>query len=141
MASVTRISWPGPQRRVAAFRSAHEGPKLRAECFVPRGRSEYCIYAVELAEHRGVVKVGRSARWQQRRTTYADWNFAKGNGISRERVFRVTEEFVDLAKLEAHILASLPFSIRHGREWFEADLDDVTASIEAILQRCGLSYV
>lgn len=115
------------------------GPLVRS--FLPGGRSQSVIYAVTLHDHPGVVKVGRTAKWKQRRTAYENWNLRPGDGIADERVFVLTEEFVDLPALEKHILATLPFPLRSGTEWFTADLDDVARVIDQILTACGLSYV
>lgn len=109
--------------------------------FVPKGRSEFVIYAVALSEHPGVVKVGRSAKWKARRKAYESWNLAPGNAIEQERAFIVTEEFVDLPKLEDAILEAIPFPQRHGREWFVADFDEVCRLIERFLCEHEISYI
>lgn len=109
--------------------------------FVPAGHSHFVIYAVVLREHPEVVKVGRTNRWKMRRMAYLNWNLSNGDGILDERVFNITEEYVDLPQLEAHILSAMPFPLRHGAEWFVADLDEVCRLIDQILCKHGLSYV
>lgn len=112
-----------------------------ASSFIPAGRTASVIYAVVLVEHPDLVKVGRTTRWETRRKSYANWNLRNGDGIAEERVFTISESFVDLPKLEAHVLASMPFPIRHGAEWFAADLDEVCRVIDRLLCEAGLSYV
>jgi hypothetical protein len=112
-----------------------------ATCFVPRGRTEYVIYAVNVRDHAGITKVGRTTKWANRRVAYANWNLALGDAITGERVFRLTDEFVDLVALEAHILNSLPFARFRGNEWFVGELDDVAREIDQILCASDLSYI
>jgi len=115
--------------------------QLKSACFVPRGRTGYFIYAVTLREQPGITKVGRTKKWTSRRVEYANWNLAPADGIASERVFCITEEFVDLPKLEAHILGSLRYPLRHGTEWFVAEIEDVARDIDRVLCDSGLSYV
>ncbi len=108
--------------------------------FAPSGRSHYCIYAVVVKDHPEVTKVGRTNKWKSRRNGYANWNLAKGDGIVQERVFIITDEYVDLVKLENAILKSCPFPIRFGSEWFRAEFDDVCQYIERFLCAAAISY-
>lgn len=119
-------------------RKRHPRP---VRCFVPKGRSEYVIYAVCLREHLGVVKVGRTTRWKNRRKVYASWNLAIEDAVLAERVFTITEEFVDLPALEAALLSAMPFPRRHGLEWFRANFDDVCEVIDRFLSEHDISYV
>ena len=115
------------------------GPLVRT--FVPKGRTGAYLYAVALHEHPGVVKVGRTANWQARRKSYAAWNLSASDAVAAERVFCLTEDFVDLPALERFILGSLPFPIRFGSEWFTAEIDDAAREIDRLLCESGLSYV
>lgn len=111
-------------------------------CFIPTGKSVAVIYVVSVKEHPGVVKLGRTMRgWKQRRREYANWNLRAGDGIDREMVFTLTEEFVDLARLEAAILESMPFPQRSGREWFVADFDEVCRLVDKFLCQHEVSYI
>ncbi len=112
-----------------------------AKSFVPHGRTGYYIYAVSVADHPGVVKIGRTAKWSVRRVSYANWNLAAGDAIAFERVFTITDEYVDLPKLESAILAACPFPIRHGSEWFAADFEEVARFIDRFLCEAGISCV
>lgn len=115
------------------------GPLVRS--FLPPGRSRSVIYAVTLKEHLGITKVGRTANWRNRRAQYAKWNLATEDAVDREAVFTMTDEFVDLVRLEAFILQVLPFPRRSGNEWFVAEIDEVSQAIERILADHALSYV
>lgn len=108
--------------------------------FLPPGRTHAVIYAVSLKAQPGIVKVGRTTKWDKRRNHYANWNLSNGDGIAEERVFCITEEFVDLTKLEAAILARMPFPLAYGAEWFRADLDEVCRLIDSILLGYDLTY-
>ena len=116
--------------------------KATLTCFVPTGRSVAVLYVVSVKEHPGVVKIGRTMRgWNQRRREYAFWNLCAGDGIDREMIFTITEEFVDLAKLEAEVLAAMPFPVRSGREWFVADFDEACRLVDQFLCQHDISYV
>lgn len=118
-----------------------EGKVPLARSFVPRGRTAQVIYAVSVKPQPGVVKVGRTTRWKSRRQTYDTWNLTTA-AIEAERVFTLTEEFIDLERLEHHILDCLPFPLHFGREWFKADdIDDVARAIDRILVEHDISYV
>lgn len=108
--------------------------------FLPKGNFEFVLYVIVLAEHPTYVKVGKSMKWKQRREVYANWNFAKGNGIAREVKFTITEEFIDLTKLENEMLARMKFPRAHGYEWFIAEADKVVNIIEEMLREYGLSH-
>jgi hypothetical protein len=109
--------------------------------FLPGGKSQQVIYVVTLRDQPGIVKVGRTAKWHLRRKAYSHWNLANGTGIDRERLFCITEEFVDLAKLEREILFRMPFEIVHGTEWFRAEIDEACRLIDAILLEHEITYV
>ncbi len=110
------------------------------KCFLPAGRSGSFIYAIVLVDHPGVVKIGRTVRWNQRRHAYANWNLRDGDGIAEERVFRINEEYVDLAALETEILNRAPWRRRHKLEWFVAELDDVCHLIDQVMCEGGITY-
>ena len=116
--------------------------KNAVACFVPVGRSVAVLYVVSVKEHPGVVKIGRTMRgWKTRRREYAFWNLCAGDGIDREMVFTITEEFVDLARLEAELLGAMPFPLRSGREWFVADFDEACRLVDQFLCQHEVSYV
>lgn len=109
--------------------------------FLPNGRSGMFIYAVSVFAHPDKVKVGMTTNWNVRRKAYASWNLSDGSAITCERVFCLTDEFVDLAKLEAHILDRMPMDIAHGKEWFFGTVDDAAREIDRVMCEHGLTYV
>ena len=60
--------------------------------------------------------MGRTNNWKQRRRAYANWNLRKGDGITREVVFEINEEYVDLEWLERDCLALFTAQLFHGLE-------------------------
>lgn len=108
--------------------------------FVPSGRSGYYLYAVVLRDHPDKVKIGMTSKWKQRRQSYATWNLASGDGILDERVFAITEEFIDLKKLENHVVKTFNAPIAFGSEWFFATLDEASRHIDVVLSEHGISY-
>lgn len=110
--------------------------------YLPEGRSGRYIYVVTLKEHDGVVKVGRTARWAQRRRAYATWNLSDGDAIDREMLFTITDEQdSDIGWIEAEVLGDVVEPRRFGSEWFVADFDDVCRSVARTLERLGIDYV
>lgn len=108
--------------------------------FLPRGRSQFVIYVVELREHPGVVKVGRTTKWHQRRLSYARWNLrADGDAIAREMTFVLADEYVDLPALEMGIIQASPFPLHHGAEWFRADFDEYCQFVDRFICETGLT--
>lgn len=138
--SVVRMS-AARKEQLRALDRQHEDARRLVRDFTPRGHSHACIYAVVLRDHPEVTKVGRTAKWRNRRKAYADWNLSNGDGILAERTFIITEEFVDLALVEEAILDELPFSRHYKREWYKADIEEVERAIDRILCGMGLSYV
>lgn len=120
-------------------RGRYSKPHVR--CFAPSGRSDAVIYVVIVADHPNLVKIGRTTRWSNRRKHYQNWNLRPGDGILHERVFRITDEYVDLALVEAAILSACGFKIAHGREWFETDLDTASRYIDQWLCENDFSYI
>ena len=112
-----------------------------APYFTPPGKSGLFIYAVVLVDHPGVVKIGRTVRWKNRRRAYADWNLRGGDGIADERVFHITDEYVDLNALEHEILDRAPWPRRYKNEWFVAELEDVCRLIDQVLCEGDVSYI
>ena len=108
--------------------------------FSPNGRSGLYIYAVVLKQHEDKVKIGMTKNWKNRRSAYAAWNLASVDAILEERVFCINEEFVDLAKLENHILVTFKFDRAHGKEWFHATLDDACQHIDNVMCRHNITY-
>jgi hypothetical protein len=125
-----------------AARKRGEPIRLSASCMVPQGRASFTIYAVALKEHPGVVKVGQTSKWASRLQSYRNWNLCKGDAVERATRFVMTDAFVDLRKLEAHILAAVGqvFPIHYGSEWFSADYDEVVRLIDRTLAESGLTY-
>lgn len=108
--------------------------------FTPRTGRAPVIYAVTLVDHPGVVKIGRTMHWSSRRVAYANWNLRSGDGIANEAVYLLTEEYVDLPRLERDILALTPFPLRHGAEWFDADFESICAHIDQFITSTGFSF-
>lgn len=108
--------------------------------FAPPGRSGLYIYAVILKQHQDKVKIGMTKNWKNRRYEYATWDLSPGNAILDERVFCINEEFVDLAKLENHILHTFKFDRAHGKEWFHASLYDACQHIDKVMCRHNITY-
>ena len=109
--------------------------------FAPKGRRHAVIYAVCVADHEGVVKVGRTVNWKSRRNSYQRWNLNNSSAITSERIFIITDEFADLAKIDGAILEGCHFPLRHGREWFVADLDDICRYVDRFLTINEISFV
>jgi len=109
--------------------------------FAPKGRRHAVIYAVCVKGHDGVVKLGRTTKWKTRRQSYQRWNLSSGDAITSERVFVLTDEFVDLVKIERAILDGCPFPLRHGQEWFTADLDEICRYVDRFLTINEISFV
>lgn len=100
-----------------------------------------CIYAVTVKDHPEKVKIGMSSRWKTRRREYENWNLADGDGILEERVFTITDEFVDLRALESHILDRITLNQAARREWFVGSVDDAGRMIDRILCEHEISYL
>lgn len=125
----------GPGEGIATRRP----PRLVTD-FTPKGRSGLFIYAVVLRMHPDKVKIGMTRKWHLRRKSYANWDLSPGDAISEERVFRITEEFVDLEKLESHILTTFDAPIAFGAEWFRSNIDDASRHIDRVMCAHGISY-
>jgi hypothetical protein len=87
------------------------------------------------------VKIGMTRKWSTRRKAYASWDLSAGDAIVDERAFCITKEFVDLAKLENHILATFNFPVAFGNEWFFASIDEAVRHIDRVMCEHGISYV
>lgn len=126
--------------QVAAYRRGEKLPMVK--CAVPAGRTSYTIYAVCLREHPNVVKVGQTSKWAARRRVYEFWNLSKGDAIERAMRFVVNDEFVDLKRLESHILAAVgrAFPLHYGAEWFRGDFDEVVRLMDRVMAETGLTY-
>lgn len=108
--------------------------------FIPPGRSGQYIYAVAVRQHPDKVKIGMTRNWRNRRVAYATWDLSNGDAITEERVFCVTEEFVDLAKLENHILNTVPLVRAFGNEWFFGTVDEAARAIDRIMCEHCVTY-
>lgn len=126
------------RRRIDARMGNHTGKLVKD--FVPAGRTGLYIYAVTVCHHEDKVKIGMTRHWGRRRHAYANWNLSPGNAITGERVFCINEEFVDLAKLENHILQTCSLERAHGAEWFIGSLDEAARHIDRIMCEHGISY-
>lgn len=125
------------KRRVERLSNA---PKPLVHDFVPSGRSGLFIYAVVVKRHPDKVKIGMTRKWKNRRVAYANWDLSPGDAILDERVFCINEEFVDLEKLEGHILRTFDAPLAFGTEWFKADIDQACRHIDRIMCANGISY-
>ena len=126
------------RRRVERF-CGKEAGKLVTD-FTPSGRTGLYIYAVTVSHHPDKVKIGMTRKWSSRRHEYANWNLSPGNAITDERVFCITEEFVDLRKLENHILQTCSLKRAHGAEWFVGTIDEAARHIDRVMCEHGISY-
>lgn len=108
--------------------------------FTPKGRSGLYIYAVVIKQHPDKVKIGMTRRWVNRQKSYANWDLSPGDAILGERVFCINEDFVDLEKLESHILRSFNAPLAFGSEWFASDLDTAARHIDRIMCANDISY-
>lgn len=108
--------------------------------FMPSGRSGLYIYAVVIKQHPDKVKIGMTRKWVNRRRSYANWDLSPGDAIVEERVFRISEEFVDLERLEAHILETFEAPRAFGAEWFNETLDEACRHIDRIMCANGIVY-
>jgi hypothetical protein len=116
------------------------GRRPLVDSFLPKGRTGLYIYAVVVKDHPDKVKVGMTRNWTARRNAYANWNLTPGDGVLQESVFCITEEFVDLPKLENHILKTLPLARASGSEWFFGSIDDASRHIDRVMVAHGISY-
>ena len=133
----TRIS-AKIQRRIDKIYGA-EGPLVKS--FAGKTGSSHTLYVVTLKQQPGIVKIGRTVKWSTRRVSYANWNLSNGDAIDQERPFVITEEYVDLHRLERDMLADCPFPLRHGNEWFRADFDEMCRYVDRFICASGLSYL
>jgi hypothetical protein len=108
--------------------------------FSPSGRSGLYIYAVVIKQHPDKVKIGMTRKWVNRRRSYANWDLSPGDAIIDERVFCISEEFIDLEKLEAHILSTFGEPRAFGAEWFRSDIDTACQHIDRIMCANDISY-
>lgn len=106
-----------------------------------RAVSGYLIYAVVLREHPALVKIGRTRSWGLRRPQYVNWNLSDGHGIQTFVVYGITEEYVDLALVEAVCLAGMERRPHRGKEWFIGTLRDAQDAIERGIASLSLSFV
>ena len=120
-------------------RQARKGEPF-ARCFLPKGRTAQVLYAVSVKDHEGVVKIGRTRNWRSRRIAYDNWNLARGDAVTASRAFVLTDEWLDLPRLEAAMLAQCPFPLRAGSEWFHADFDEMCEFIARFLDDAGISH-
>ncbi len=108
--------------------------------FLPKGRSGAYIYAVTVKNHPDKVKIGMTTRWSSRRWAYANWDLAQGDAILEERVFCICDEFVDLKKLENHILQTFEAPLAFGAEWFSAGIEDAARHIDRVMCEHAITY-
>lgn len=108
--------------------------------FIPSGRTHQVIYAVTIKQHPDKVKIGMTTKWTQRRKAYETWDLSSGDALVDSRVFVITEDFVDLRKIENHILKTFPMPLAFGSEWFHGMIDDAGRHIDRFLCEHGISY-
>jgi hypothetical protein len=111
------------------------------EDYTPRGRKGFYIYAVSVAGHEDKVKIGMTSDWKVRRRSYATWNLSPIDAVLEERVFCLTEEFIDLKAVESAILQSFERPLAFGAEWFKGSVDDAARHIDRFLCAHDISYV
>ena len=116
----------------------HHGPIIKD--FTPRGRSGLYIYAVTIKQHPDKVKIGMTRNWKSRRYAFANWDLSDGDAVTDERVFCICEEFVDLEKLEKHILKTFDAPAAYKGEWFTAGIDDAARHIDRVMCEYNISY-
>lgn len=126
------------RRRIERIYGKGDGKLVTS--FLPEGRTGLFIYAVTVSHHPDKVKIGMTTKWTSRRHAYANWNLSPGDAITGERVFCISEEFVDLRKLENHILQTCGLKRAHGAEWFVGTLDDAARHIDRIMCEHNISY-
>lgn len=124
---------------IASHKAAPRKTSLVTD-FMPSGRSGLYIYAVVVKQHPDKVKIGMTRKWVNRRRSYANWDLSPGDAILEERVFRISEEFVDLERLEAHILQTFEARRAFGAEWFHETLDEACRHIDRIMCANGIVY-
>lgn len=110
----TKLRLTKPQARRAAAASAVRPVAKIITDFAPKGRSGLFIYAVVLRQHPDKVKIGMTRKWNVRRRAYASWDLSPGNAIIDERCFCINEDFVDLERLESHILQTFSAPLAFG---------------------------
>lgn len=115
-------------------------PQPLVTSFLPSGRKGLFIYAVVVVQHPDKVKIGMTLDWVARRYSYANWNLSAGDAIADERIFRICDEFVDIRKLENHILKTFRAHIAHGAEWFSAGIDDAVRHIDRVMCEHAITY-
>lgn len=125
--------------RASARMTGYTDGKLVKDFSAAGGKGLF-IYAVTVKQHPDKVKIGMTRKWKARRFSYANWDLSKGDAITAERVFCISEEFVDLAKLENHILMTFSYPVAFGNEWFYADIDDAARHIDRVMCEHGISY-
>ena len=126
------------QRRIDRMYGRGDGKLVKD--FTPQGRSGLYIYAVVVKQHPAKVKIGMTRKWKSRRLSYANWDLSPGDAIEDERVFCICEEFVDLEKLEQHILVTFPYDRAFGNEWFHASIEDAARHIDRVMCEHNISY-
>ena len=106
-------------------------------------RTHSVLYAVVLKEHPGIVKLGRTTNWKQRRREYDNWNFSEGNGVLVCAVYCITEEYVDLAGLASACMNGMAVAapIHRGREWFKSTIEHARLVIEDVLHTAQISFI
>jgi hypothetical protein len=110
--------------------------------YLPGGRSfGFYIYAVTVKDHPDKVKIGQTNKWKSRCKEYENWNLADGDGILEAAVFCLTEEYVSLKALEAHILETTQLERAARREWFFGDVEEAARHIDRVLTENEITYV
>lgn len=108
--------------------------------FAPSASGGMYLYAVELSEWDGVVKLGRTGSWRKRKNEYANWNHRQGDGIARAFVIEINEEFADLPALEVALIENVGLEPFRGREWFYGSCEDVMYHAERLLGGHDISF-
>ena len=117
-----------------------QSPSGMIQTFLPSGRSGIYLYALILKERPDMAKIGRTNNWNNRRKSYAQWNFSEEDAILSEAVFCIHDEYADLPAIENHILQTIEFPLAWGREWFSCSLEDATRHIDRVLTELEISF-
>lgn len=96
-----------------------------------KGQSVPTLYALIRADDPGIVKLGRTMRWNTRRAAY---------GNSHEYAIYSLTAPTDLPLLESLCLTAMGKDPCRGYEWFAGSLQDGQAAIERVLSLGQIPY-
>lgn len=119
------------------------GLRRKHSGFSPTGVSGkgYYLYAVVVADHPALTKIGRSFRWATRYREYETWNLRVSGGCIDWHAYQITEEFVDLPAIEAELIERLSAYPVRRREWFDCDIETASREIDKLITGAEMSYL